>query len=53
VVDLDTDTEAGDDKLTKEFRTRVKAIIDREYSYKEHKKDYEKQIVDFIMANND
>jgi hypothetical protein len=51
-VDLDSDVEAADDKVTHEFRKRVKAIIDREYSYIEKKKDYEKQIVDFVTSNN-
>ena len=51
-VDLDSDVEAADDKVTHEFRKRVKAIIDREYSYIEKKKDYEKQIIDFVTSNN-
>jgi len=51
-VDLDSPVEAADDKLTKEFRERVKVIIEREYSYREKKKDYEKQIIDFIKTNN-
>ena len=51
-VDLDSPVEAADERLTKEFRERVKKIIDREYGYRENKKDYEKQIVDFIKTNN-
>ena len=51
-VDLDSPVEAADERLTKEFRERVKKIIDREYGYRENKKDYEKQIIDFIKTNN-
>jgi bifunctional pyridoxal-dependent enzyme with beta-cystathionase and maltose regulon repressor activities len=51
-VDLDSVVEAADDNLTQEFRERVKKIIDREYGYREKKKDYEKQIIDFIKSNN-
>lgn len=52
-VDLDSTVEVADKSLTTEFRKRVKAIIEREYSYRENKIDYEKQIIDFIKSNNE
>jgi hypothetical protein len=30
----------------------VKAIIEREYSFRENKKEYEKMVIDFIKTNN-
>lgn len=51
-AELDSPVEAADNQLNAEFRKKVEAIIDREFLYREKKKDYEKQIVDFITLNN-
>lgn len=51
-VDLDSPIESADESLTQEFRKRVQKIIDREYWYIDKKKEYEKEIIDFIKTNN-
>lgn len=47
-VELDSDVEVADEILTQEVRERIKWIIEREFSFKEKKKDYEEKIVKYI-----
>ncbi|MFZ2719046.1 MAG: hypothetical protein WAZ12_04610, partial [Candidatus Absconditicoccaceae bacterium] len=51
---IDTPTESMDDKLNKEYWTRLKTIIYQEKSYSspETKKDIEKKIIDYIAKNS-
>ncbi len=49
-VELDTSVEAADEKVTQEVRERIKEIIEREFSFREKKKEYEEKIVDYIKS---
>ncbi|HKL43993.1 MAG TPA: hypothetical protein VJ892_01810, partial [Candidatus Absconditabacterales bacterium] len=44
---LDSAIEAADEKIIAEFKTKAKAIIEREIGYRENKEKYEQKIIDF------
>lgn len=49
---LDSPMEVADDKLNAEYRKRIEEIILREAGYRDHKKEYEQKIIDFVKSNS-
>lgn len=49
-VELDSTIEAADKKITQEVRGEIKDIINKEFSYREQKEQYEKKLTDYIKS---
>ena len=47
-MELDSVVECADDSLNVEYRKRVTEIVNREFEYVEHKKNYEEKIINYI-----
>ena len=49
-VELDSAVEAADEKITQEVREEIKDIINKEFSYREQKEQYEKKLTEYIKS---
>ena len=49
---LDSSAEVADKELNNEYRAEIEKIIIREVSYREHKEEYEKKIIEYVKESS-